>query len=360
MNIDLNLSELFDRYLENDLNIHEMKEFDLRLKNDKSFSDSFRLHKEVDNALIEDDIMNFRRQLEKIGVRNSDLTLLAPMVVAEEITPEIDKAILEQDIIALRGQLTRIHNTVIEELNSAAVSYEMSADIEPEEVEADIKDERISALIEDIDKAIMQEEVMALRSKLELIGKKTLTSKKTIHIRRRILTYASSAVAAVFILLAAGYIFLNQNSSNSESSQPAFSEYFKAYDGISTRRGPAEYGKSVVELGIQKFNNGDYASAYELFKACMDDNSSSQVVKLYAGSCEYFLGNPDNALRLFSNWDPESPYVDVVNWYSAGCYIQKNNLEKAKVILTDLASDPSHDYYREASELLKKIVEKVK
>ncbi len=360
MNTDLNLSELFDRYLENDLNIHEMKEFELRLKNDKSFSDSFRLHKEVDNALIEDDIMNFRRQLERIGVRNSNLTLLAPMVVAEEITPEIDKAILEQDIIALRGQLKRIHSTVIEEVNAAPVNFDMPADIEPEEIEVNLKDARISALLADIDKAIIEEEVMTLRSKLEVIGEKALTGKKTINIRRRIVAYASSAVAAVFIILMAGYIFLNQNSSDSASSEQTFSKYFQAYDGISTRRGPSENGKSVIELGIQKFNNGDYANAYELFEACMNDSNPTQVVKLYAGSCAYFLGNPDNALRLFSNWDPESPYVDAVNWFSAGCYLQKNNIEKAKTILTDLASDTSHDYYREASELLKKVSEKVK
>ena len=81
MNTEPILIELFDRYLENDLNIQEMQDFELRLKNDEHFAESFRLHKEVDAALMQEDVMKFRVQLDKIGIRNSDLVNSVPMVV---------------------------------------------------------------------------------------------------------------------------------------------------------------------------------------------------------------------------------------------------------------------------------------
>ena len=56
MNTDLNLSELFERYLENDLTLRERKEFEQRLLTDRTFAERFRLHKEVYRALIDDDI----------------------------------------------------------------------------------------------------------------------------------------------------------------------------------------------------------------------------------------------------------------------------------------------------------------
>ncbi len=355
MNTDFNLSELFDRYLENDLNILEIQEFELRLKNDKSFADSFRLHKEVDNALIEDDIINFRLQLERIGIKNSELVHSAPMVLTEEFTPEIDKAILEQDIIALRDQLNRIHNSFNEEVISADELLEFAQTDLSNLSDTYKHDSNLSGLIQDIDKAIMQEEVMSLRSKLEKIGEASFSGRKIVTLRRRMITYASSAIAAVFLLVVGGAIFLNQQSSLSLTSERTFARYFQSYDGISNRRGPSEDGKSVIELGIQKYNKGEFADALAVFEACMSDNNSNQTVLLYAGSSALFIGDPDKALRYFDKWDSNAPYYDEVQWYTAGAYLKKNDVTKAKTILAEIASDPGHDYYKKANYVLKSV-----
>ena len=179
MNTDLNLSELFDRYLENDLNFLERQKFELQIKLDLAFAERFRLHKEVDKALIEDDILNFRRQLEQIGTDNSELVQATPMVIAEELTPEIDQAILEQDIIALRDQLNRIHTSVIEEVDpveikgysgiehailnqdSLALSRELSVFGELMSNNDSIQDNELSVLNKNVDRAILQDDVMS-------------------------------------------------------------------------------------------------------------------------------------------------------------------------------------------------------
>jgi len=372
MNTDFNLSELFDRYLENDLNILERQEFELRIKRDLAFAERFRLHKEVDKALFEDDILSFRLQLEKIGTNNSDLVQATPMVIAEELSPEIDHAILEQDIMALRDQLNRIHSSVIEEVDPIgimgysgieqailnqdplALNRELSVFEELVLNDGGVQDIGLSLLSENIDKAIQQEDVMSLRTTLSEIGEKTVAGKKIIPMRRKVITYASSAIAAVFLLLITGAIFLNQNS-GSITSERTFSKYFHSYDGIGNKRGPSEEGNRIIELGIQKYNKGEYSNALELFEACISDNNKNETILLYAGSSALITDDPDKALRYFANWDDSSPIYEPVEWYTAGCYLKKNDIEKARAILKKISEDPEHNYYIEATAILKKI-----
>jgi len=372
MNTDLILSELFDRYLENDLNNQERQEFELRIKTDLGFAERFRLHKEVDQAVMEVDILNFRQQLEKIGANNLDLVQATPMVISEDVTPDIDQAILEQDIMALRNQLNLIHSSVIEEVDSSeiygyagieqailnqdsmALNRELNAFEELSLADGGFASE-ISQLSQEVDLAIQQVDVMNLRATLSELGDKAIATKKTaIPIRRKAIKYVSTAVAAVFVLLIAGTLFLNQYSGN-PTGERTFTKYFHSYDGIGNKRGPSEGGNRIIELGIQKYNNGDHSDALELFEACISDNNRNETVLLYAGSSALITGDPDKALGYFANWDENSPVYEQVEWFTAGCYFKKNDIEKTKVILRKISEDPEHNYYNDAADLLKKM-----
>src|SRR3989339_325945 len=114
MIVDISLSELFDRYLEDDLNILDRQEIELRLAQDPAFANRFKLHKEIDQAVMESEIMQFRKQLEMIQTDNPDLVKDSPMEVARFFEPEIDRAILEEDVMSLRNQLSRIHASIID------------------------------------------------------------------------------------------------------------------------------------------------------------------------------------------------------------------------------------------------------
>jgi tetratricopeptide (TPR) repeat protein len=371
MNTDYNLSELFDRYLENDINILERQAFELHLKSDNAFAERFRLHKEVDNALIEDDILNFRQQLERIGTKNSEWVQAAPMIIAEESIPEIDQAILEQDIMALRDQLSKIHHTLVEEVDpieidgyfgieeailnqdSIALNRELGVFEELLHNESVDQDHDLSRLIIGVDKAILQEDVMELRSKLEVLGERTVAAKKTIPLRRKVITYASSAVAAIFLLLIAGTFFLTNNS-DAITSDRTISKYFQAYDGLGNKRGQSEESNKVIELGIEKYNQGQYASVLELFDAYISEDPDNETILLFAGSSALLTNDPDKALRYFANWDESSPVIEQVEWFTAGCYLKKSEIEKAIVILKKISGDPEHHFYNQASAILKK------
>jgi hypothetical protein len=350
----------------------ERQEFELRVKVDLTFAERFRLHKEVDKALIEDDILSFRRQLEKIGTSNSELVQTTPMVIAEELTPEIDHAILEQDVMALRDQLNRIHTSVIEEVDPTgitgysgieqAILNQDSLALNRELVVFDnlvlndgvVQNNESSLLSQKVDRAILQENVMSLRATLTEMGERAVATKKIIPMRRKVITYTSSAIAAVFVLLIAGAIFLNQNS-GSLTSERTFSKYFQSYDGIGNKRGPSEEGNRIIDLGIQKYNKGEYVNALELFEACISDNNRNETILLYAGSSALITGDPDKALQYFANWDVSSPIYEQVEWYIAGCYLKKTDIEKARAILKKISEDPDHNYYNKATAILKKV-----
>ncbi|MCX6223201.1 MAG: tetratricopeptide repeat protein [Bacteroidia bacterium] len=370
MNTDFSLSELFDRYLENDLNILERQEFELRIKADLAFAERFRLHKEVDQALIEDDILSFRLKLEKIRTKNSELVQVTPMVISEELKPEIDHAILEQDVMALRDQLNRIHSLVIEEvdpveikgysgieraiLNQDSMALNTELGVFEELVSRDevIQDNYLSFFNQDVDQAIMQEDVMSLRSRLEDIGERTVGDRKTIPMSRRVITYASTAVAAVFILVFAGSLFLRQTSA-SLTSERTFSKYFMPYDAMGIKRGGSETGYGAFELGLQKYNKGELKNALEFFELSISESKINDQVLIYAATSAMFTGDPDKALRYLGKLDISSLNYDQVEWYSAGCYLKKNDIEKAKAILKKISADPEHSYYNEATAMLK-------
>lgn len=372
MNIDFNLTELFDRYLANDLNILERQNFEMRIKTDLAFAERFRLHKEVDKALIEDDIVSFRLQLEKIGNNNYNLVQTTPMVISDVFTPEIDHAILEQDVMALRDQLSRIHTSVIEEVDSAeikgysgieqailsqdslALNRELSVLEELATKEGLGQDIELALFSKDVDKAIMQDDVMSLRAKLSEIGHKTASTQKIHLSRRRVISYAYSAIAAVFVLLFAGSIFLRQNS-GLVISERTISKYFQPYDGIGNKRGPSEDGNKVIELGIQKHNDGEYAIALELLEACMNDSHRNETALFYAATSAMKIGDTDKALLYFANWDTSSPIYEQVEWYSAGCYLLQRENEKAKAILNKISAEPEHNYFNKATAILRKI-----
>jgi tetratricopeptide (TPR) repeat protein len=371
MNTDLNLSELFDRYLENDLNILERQEFNLRIKNDLAFAERFRLHKEVDKALIEDDILNFRIQLEKISAENAELVRATPMVIAEELTSEIDHAIIEQDVMALRAQLNRIHTSVMEEVDpveimgysaieqailnqdSQALNRELGVFEELMLNDKIVQDNELFHLSQNVDRAILEDDVMNLRTTLNELGKRAVPGRRTIPIRRKVITYASAAVAAVFLMVIGSSLFFNANSGTLTSDR-VFSKYFQAYDGIGNKRGPSEESDRIIDLGIQKYNKGEFANALELFEASMGNSHTNETILLYAGSSSLITGDPDKALRYFANWDENSPIFEQIEWYTAGCYIKKNDLEKAQAILKKISGEPEHNYYTQATVILQK------
>jgi tetratricopeptide (TPR) repeat protein len=363
---DISLTELFDRYLEDDLNVLDRQEFEQRLAQDPAFARRFKLHKEVDAAVMESDIMQFRRQLETIGAENEDLLRTSPMEVVMFPEPEVNLAIMEQDVIALRNQLNKIHTGIMEELeaervpgyagiddaiinqDALALQNELKSFIERRE-SGDPQLQSNDNLDIEIDKAIMQEEVMELRNKLVSISEKVTGVKVIAPQKTNVLTMVTRA-AAVLVFLVAGGIFLLQMNNSSTSGM------FDNYVSRSASRGPAVADEKIVNVALGLYEKGEYQGAGSLFDGLIENPEAPAILKVYAGHCALENGDADKGIRLLSTIADDEPFFIDAQWYLAGCLIRKDQTAEATQILEKLSqTEKIENYPYPIEKLLKKL-----
>ncbi len=368
---DISLSELFDRYLEDDLNILDRQEFELRLAQDPAFANRFKLHKEVDQAVMESEIMQFRKQLEMIQTDNPDLVKDCPMEVARFFEPEVDRAILEEDVMSLRNQLNRIHASIIDDVDASEIPgyaniEEAIISQDAVVLQAELKEftnSRLSGtlpeelegvkLSREIDQALLQEDVMELREKLSTIGNQVAGKVLVVNSRRKVITIITS-IAAVLTFLISGTIVLMQNSSIAGTQR--LSGMFENYGSISESRGPVDEGNKIINTAVHLYNNKQYPLAGPLFDVCLEQDDTDEVVKVYAGHCALETNDPDKGIRYLSSITSEAPaYIDA-QWYLAGCYLRKDQPAIALDIIEKLSKNEKiNKYHYPIENLLKKL-----
>jgi tetratricopeptide (TPR) repeat protein len=289
--------------------------------------------------------MQLRKQIKGIQSNNFDLLEAGPMQIAripESI--EINSAV-DQDISDLRDKLNCIHDSAIDEINEYGIYLEMR----DSHTDAD---EAQTQLDRDIDRAIMDEDIMAFRNKLNDISKQIVTIKAKPALRKYI-TYVTSA-AAVVILLIAGTLILNLNSKSVDNQ--AYAGLFQPYEAVSVTRGPAEDEDKIRNTAIDLYNQGDFLQAGNLLDAIIEKGETSKLIRVYAGACALQNGDPDKGIEYLANWDATEPTFIDAQWFLAGCYLNKNEWEKALGILEKLVSD---EYFKNYPYPAEKLVRKL-
>ena len=129
MSVENHQAELFDRYLEKRLTLGETKAFEERLKQDPDFKEAFRLHKEIDFAILEDDLVAFKQELDNIHSESGiDWDENAPMLIDSDEHDDVELAIKEKDILGLRMQLSQIHEEFDSSVNEETAAEYLGID----------------------------------------------------------------------------------------------------------------------------------------------------------------------------------------------------------------------------------------
>lgn len=333
---DLYLTELFDRYLEEELTPTEKVEFESLLASNPFIAKKFRLFTDINKALMQEDIMQLRQQIKGIQIENTDILEAGPMQIAW--MPEI---------AGIQEGCNRDFNDSLAELNEVhAADSNQRSDAGIEMLEEETLQTHFQ---KGIDKAILQEDIMALRTKLNQISKRYFAATRSTPTLRKYFIYASSAAAAV-IMLITGTIALKL-SSNSGTDQ-AYAGMFQTYEAVSVTRGPAENDDKIRNAAIELYNEGDFVQAGNLLDAIIENGEASQLIRVYAGACALQNGDPDKGILYLANWDKTEPtYIDA-QWFLAGCYLYKEKWEKALGILEDLVKIESFQKYTYPAEKL--------
>ncbi len=375
MSADNNYTELFERYLQYRLNERETKEFEVRLKIDPDFAKAFDLHKEIDKALLEDEIMFFRAELERIHEESKDKQWEAPMMLSREEAEELDEAILDQDVLSLRDKLSKIHNEIEAELDQEIVpkysgiekavanqdglllhdelgKYEATSDFVEELTDEEVLDE-------EIDKAIAQADVMELRQKLDRISKEMAPETKVVPMITKVKRVV--AVAAVILLVASSGLIINNLTDTDRFVDHEFEKFIMEMADPGMARGGADDlvdSRMAVTKGFQKFNEGDYINAIDFYKVAEPQAEDKIDVWSKIGQSYYMLEQYEDAIPYFQKviQDNDNALLEKSEIMMMHCLWKLDRkdevIERLQAILSQ---EDNHDFKTKTREILDRL-----
>ena len=206
----------------------------------------------------------------------------------------------------------------------------------------------------EINEAIMEEDVMDLRAKLEAIDI-PVTHKEKRKIRFHGKWRLAAASMIVFIGLASAYYMLGDKT---YTNKDVFMEYYKPYGIIINTRSSSETTDTdkVIKEASQYYESKNYRAALSLFQTILDKDSTNLTSNFYSGISniqiqEYKKANK-NFIRVINH--KNNLFIEQSEWNLGFCYLMTNEKEKAKETFSAIAKGNSF-YKTKAKEILNKL-----
>jgi len=160
--------------------------------------------------------------------------------------------------------------------------------------------------------------------------------------------YLSFLFVFIFLLFMCSIFYTNSHN----PPDKIFNTYFYNHDiPAGVTRGNSNV--NIYSIGIQKFYDGDYLEAFNNFEKSIENGEKHGLLFFYAGLSAMFSDKPDIALEYFSQYNIDSALFEDAEWYKVGCYLLKNDVNEAKLILKKISEDPDNSYNRKAFDILK-------
>ncbi len=281
-----------------------------------------------------------------------------------ELHKDINSAINELDIMKLRSNLNVIiqneysHSRSIDEIDSY-LNDELD-----EHAQSLLEDELLvnSGLAADltfhreVDRAIMEKDVMALRASLRSISQKEQDrSSEKLGVaspkRKNLLWYA---VASSVVLM---FVFGSLVRHKTYTSQQLYSSYYQPYkNGASVSRSAASASVNELNTALLEIDRGDYTGALKSLKSASAKEKDGFSVNFYSGVAYQELGEFRSAINSFSEVvrHGDNLLVEQSEWYIGLCYLRIEEREKAIAQLKGIVSRNGF-YHDQSSKLLKQL-----
>jgi tetratricopeptide (TPR) repeat protein len=347
---------------------------------------------EVRQAVAENDIISLRANLQSISQNISahkwqsediedflsgDLDKASKSMIENELLVnlnlandiklhrEINEAIEEQDIMLFRSNLKSIiefessHNRSVSEIEDY-INQELEEPFMCSFEEELMNNEGLAAevrLSREINDAIGEKDIMALREKLKVIkaAEDESESKQLRGITplklSKVVWYA--AVASVLIVFGLNITFQNQTS----SPTALYNEYYRPVDGNpGITRSVALPEERLINQALLNMNNKQYDKALGQFNDILAKDDQSAVGNFYTGAIYQQKGQFDKAIQYYTNVikQQDNLFVEQSEWYIGLCYLNRNEKEKAIRQFKKIAWKGGY-YQQQSNEILKKL-----
>lgn len=196
------------------------------------------------------------------------------------------------------------------------------------------------------DAILKNQNVMSLRSKLADIEAKRSA---TVIAKRR--PYLNYAAAVGGLLIVGSLIFLP---GGNVSTEKIMQEYYKPYDPPTTQRAAVAGTDGDFTMALEFYKTKDYERAAALFSKVLESRPGDMQVELLNGVSKFEEKKYPEAKQSFGKVidDKNNLYIDQAQWYLALCYLNTNETEKAKQLLTAIEKEDGI-YKKEARKIIR-------
>lgn len=180
----------------------------------------------------------------------------------------------------------------------------------------------------EVNQAIMEEDVMDLRNKLEAIETPPSPTQKR---KFKFLTKWNITAASLALLIGLGSLMYILKNPSSYSKNQIYSNYYKPYNVVLNTRSSDVMIDNLLVTALKSYETKDYRTALTLFKKILDKDSTNITGNFYSGISnieinEYSKANT-NFTRVLKH--KNNLFIEQSEWYLGFCYLMTNEKEKA-------------------------------
>jgi tetratricopeptide (TPR) repeat protein len=311
--------EEIDRYLNGELAGQELDRFEHELKVNSILQREVALHREMENALLEVDVMNLRGQMTHLMETETSWNVSEQQI---------------EDYIEGTLQGPGLESFLSEWNENAGLRAEVN-------------------LRSNVDEAIGEKDIFTLRDKLAGVRKeleskeiKSLIPETKVHQMH----WLRAGVAVAVILFALAGLFRNEFGNMNH----AYNQYYQPPEWAPQRSVTADL--NILQEANGYFTAGEYERALLLYEKAIGENDEKFVFQFYKAATLQNLEKYEEAIPEYSQviTHGDNMFVDEAEWYRALCYLKLEKKEVAREQLTAIM-DKNGFYKNDAKAIIRKM-----
>jgi tetratricopeptide (TPR) repeat protein len=311
--------EEIDRYLNGELTGQELDRFEHELKVNSILQREVALHREMENALLEVDVMNLRGQMTHLMETETSWNVSEQQI---------------EDYIEGTLQGPGLESFLSEWNENAGLRAEVN-------------------LRSNVDEAIGEKDIFTLRDKLAGVRKeleskeiKSLIPETKVHQMH----WLRAGVAVAVILFALAGLFRNEFGNMNH----AYNQYYQPPEWAPQRSVTADL--NILQEANGYFTAGEYERALLLYEKAIGENDEKFVFQFYKAATLQNLEKYEEAIPEYSQviTHGDNMFVDEAEWYRALCYLKLEKKEVAREQLTAIM-DKNGFYKNDAKAIIRKM-----
>ncbi len=279
--------EEIDDFLNNDLSQEQLAEFEEELRNSRELKSDIELHKEIEAALAENDVIDLRNRISRI-IKTETSWNVSEQEIEDFIDGELD------------GDLLEAFNAELKENSDLLAEVKLRRQINETIGEADIR------------------ELRAELNRAKELAEESKTRRLIPTVSFKLNSLMRTSVAVVVLLVAVGGVF----SSGYFSVQNTYDKFFRLPEWSAERS--VSTNVTLLQKAQHAFASGKYSEVVKLLDENDELTSNNPVFRFYAGASWQKMGKLKQAIADYSEVikNGNNLFVEEAEWYRSLCYMR--------------------------------------